>query len=338
VGKPRPDTTLSKDPESECRIARSKSNIHLVCYGAIRLFESIDDETKGKTIKTIEVNPSLLLYGDPDHSLTNRDLLFALGKVQKEIAPLLADSRDVRHIIPGLAGRKASRAHWRNIESDVTLPGVRIEELHNLSHPYTGPAAGTSRERIQLGFQRDDLIITFEALKPTQDGVTGEFIQGVRAKVSLKGRGMVARYRRPDTTALVEDQRRLIRIEPTSFAQIHQEVMSLLEGTYLPILAERPGGHPVTFARIIALASCITPISISELRAMDATIRQPSKDTRKNLNREVRNELARLTPFPVTSLFSPELYASSPTDSPLSTGETIDPQIVGLYGSGHTAS
>jgi hypothetical protein len=346
VGEVFPSTSFKKDPDTNEKTAKVNANIHLVQHGAIRLFtERVGDDD---WIRNIEVNPALLLYGEEDHLLTEQDLVVALSMLRDKVAPLLADPLDACHIVPGLVD-DAHVAYLCAIKSEVLLPDIVLRCLHNVSHPDTGAAEGTTKKRIKLG-DRGDCVICFETAKWEVAGPRGtQEVQGVRVSLRLKGHALLARYGLHGATAMVGDTRRLVAFRAPDVARVYQEVMSQLEGTYLPVPVEwavagkaktKKGktGNPTTPAKVMALLSVLTPIPLDELRAMDEGLRQTSRATRTRLNKAVEAAVACLKRVPVSSLFGAEVYATPVPGTTPPVDVRIDARITAAYGSGVSAA
>jgi hypothetical protein len=332
-----PETDFREDPDnpdSDERLEKNQSNIHLVRHRAIRLLAVRDD--CGDWVRSIDLNPSLLLYEAKRHLLSEGDLLLSLDILRSQVAPLLADPLDARHIVPGLFPDDEPVAYWSLVDSEFLLPGIQIPCLHRLSHPSTGPAEGAKNDRIQLGDKQDHFLIRFKKARWDYADLAGtQNVEGVRVRLILKGPEVAARFKQFGTTALIGDEKELVAFSERSVASVHQAMMSQLEGTYLPVPPEwkvSDQGKPVTHAKAIALLAKLTPIPLEELRAMDEEIRHPSKSTRKRLNKDVPEEVSRLMPVPVSTLFESAAYATQePGWTPQPRGR-IDPLIAETYG------
>jgi hypothetical protein len=336
-----PETGFRKDPDADGsaeRIEATKANIHLVRYGAIRLFTKRDDD--GDWVRSIDINPSQLLYGVERLPLANGDLPLSLSILRTKIMPLLANPLDERHIVPGLVqdndndndndndgdpdddNDEEPVAYWSKVNTELLLAGIDIRCLHGLSHPDTGPVDGATRKRIQFGDKQDDCVIRIKAAKWQSAGPHGtQTVHGIRVCLILKGRVLPGEFMPFGTTALVDDTRFLLAMPEPSIASVHQAVMARMEGTFLPVPPEwRDGaqGKRITTAKVMALISQLTSMPLGELRAMDEEIRHPSDSTSKRLNKDLATESGRLTPVPVATLFHPSAYAN-PTSGATST-------------------
>ncbi|MBX3742511.1 MAG: hypothetical protein KF712_16105 [Akkermansiaceae bacterium] len=246
VAAPALSTNLAPDRKTKEKILRHKANIHLVDFGAIRLFARIDGSGDRMTVKTIDIAVELLLYGDSDHPLAHDDVAQALTRVQREIAPLLAHENDRNHIVPGLAKRSEARAAWRHIMSTVTYMHTPLHECYNVAHPDTGAAGGATRKLKKLGEKGDNMIITFESVKvPVHSEDTGSIgdVPGIRVAVSLRGTEMIRRYRESGGTARIGENFRLTRFAPSAPAAVHEAIMSELEGVHVAPSNSSETGH-----------------------------------------------------------------------------------------------
>lgn len=333
-----PETSFKKnpDPESEEKRAKVKANIHLVRHGALRLFVERDGDGDGHWVKSIELNPSLLLYGAERHLLLDHDFLLSLSRLRRQVAPLLADPLDARHIVPGLADKGDPIAYWSAVGSQVVLPGILLPCFHGLTHPLTGAAQGSTRKRRQLGKDNDDCVIRFTEVKAGRAGTGGsQGTAGVRVELILTGLALSARFAQLGATALVRDYKRLISFPASSVALVLQTVMSLLEGTYLPVPPEwsdKALGKPITHAKTIALLSQLTSIPLDELRKIDEELRHPSVDTRERLDEAVPEAARWLTPVPVSTLFTSSVYSAQESGREIPSDKRVDPEIAEAYG------
>jgi hypothetical protein len=334
-----PETSFRKDTDSEDtyrqeKIEKAKLNIHLVRYGAIRLLAERDDEEYW--VRSIKLNPSLLLYEAERHPLLHSDLVLSLSILSAKVTPLLAEPFDARHIVPGLVSDEEPIAYWSAIRGEILLPSILLRSLHCLSHPMTGPAVGATKTRIQLGNKKDDCVIRFESSQWEASGPDGsQTVHGVRVTLFLKGRPLTAEFGQFGTTTLVKDIERLTAIPASAVARVHQTMMSRLEGTYLPVPPEwsdRSQGKSHTHAKAIALLSHLTSVPLEELRSLDEEPRKPSKSTRQRLDKDVPIEAARLTPLPVSTLFESAVYSAPEPGRSSQDDQRVDPQITEVYG------
>jgi hypothetical protein len=329
-----PETSFKNDPKSQEKIAKGKANIHLVRHGAIRLF--IDRDGDGDWVRSIELNPSLLLNQAEGHPLVHHNLLVALITLKHQVTPLLADPLDAKHIVPGLPGKGDSVAYLSKIVSEILLPGIQRPYLHGLSHLETGPAQGATRTRVQLGKKGDNCVIRFTEAKGKRSEPRGtQHVPGARVMLILKGDALPKWFGRFGGTTSGKDIRRLVSFPASSVALVHQMMMSQLEGTYLarpPEWSDKSLGKPVTHAKTIALLSQLTPIPIEELRSIDEELRAPSKSTRERLDEDVPVAASWLTPIPASSLFTSAVYSSLESGMTTRATTQIDPQVTAAYG------
>lgn len=324
AGEASPLTSFKKNPDTMERIETVKTNIHLVRHGAIRLF------TEGTWIRSIDLCPSILLYGNEDHPLTGDDLTVALSMLRDEVSPLLADPLDACHIVPGLVNDDQHVAHWKMIESKVLVPGVDVACLHQISHPLTGPDRGATENRLKLEDRDRVILILIESAKWT-DG--GREVHGVSLTLTLKGNALLQSFGQHGTTGLVGETMRLVGFPAPAVAQIQQETMARLEGFHLPVPPEWSSmGKPLTAAKAIALLSEITSIPLSELKAIHANNSRSSESTRKRLDKDVASAAEHLRSVAVRSLFHPGAYAVRATGKPRPVGVRIDPLVAAAYG------
>lgn len=322
------------DPYHNNRIERTKFNIHLVRHGAIRLFTERDGDSDW--IRSIDLNPSILLHDAKRRVLAAGELLLSLKNLRDKVTPLLASPPDARHIVPGLAQDGEPLAYWSEVDSEFLFPEIDIRCLHGLSHPLTGSAEGAKPDRIQLGDKKDDRVIRTKKAKWEIEGADGlRAVEGIRVRLILKGRALTDEFLPFATMAKVKGCWRVVAFSEAGPACVHQSVMSRIEGTFLPVPVEwrsrSEGKKHLTHAKAMALVSHLTSIPVAELRTMDQDIRHPSESTRKRLNKELPIEFSRLAPVPLATLFQPSAYASGATGIPRARGN-IDPDIAAAYG------
>lgn len=337
VGDVYPATSFKKDDDTKETVSQVKANLHLVQYNAIRIYT--EREGEGDWITGIEVNPALLLHDDEDYPLTESDLVLVLSMLMAKVAPLLANSLDARHIVPGLVDDDTHVAYWSKIESEVLIPDVDLLCLHGVRHPDTGPAEGATKKRLVLG-DRADTVIHIEKAKWVSAGPGGAHeVHGVRVRLKLSGNALVAGFAQSGKTSLMGGIRRLVKFRASEVARVHQETMSWLEGFYLPVPPEWAAAHKAnrgrsaTHAKTMALLSLVTPIPIEELLAMDEDLRHPLCSTRKRLKKDIGDEVPRLKHVPVATLFRPEVNAAQATGATPQVDVRIDPQVAAAYGS-----
>jgi hypothetical protein len=266
--------------------------------------------------------------------LCTGDLPWSLTLLKSEVARLLANPLDARHIVPGLVPNKEAVAYWSEIDSETLIPGYEVPCLHDLAHPDTGPAAGATEKRIQLGDEQDDCLIRIKEALWISGGSDGsECVTGMRARLILKGPTLATKFRSFARTAPIDDFTRLVAFPESSLAHVHQAMMAQMEGIYLPVppaWRRRTKKHVVTHARTMALVSRLTSMPIEELQAIDQHVRAPSKSTLKRLKNDIQLELSRLVPVPAATLFRPsdDPFPTHPASGP--TGD-IDPLIAEAY-------
>lgn len=331
VGEVSQATSFTTNKETSEKDGKIKANIHLVQHKAIRLFTERDSD--GDWIRRYDLRPSLLRYETKDHHLTDGDLTAALSTLLNQVTPLLANPLDARHIVPGLVSDDTHIAYWREIESEALIPDVDLLCIHGISHPATGPAEGSTSKRLKLG-NLGDFVILIEAAKRTSAGPEGtREVCGVRVRLALRGNALVNSFQDCGKTSRFGNILRLVSFRATGVATVHQEIMSQLEGKYLPVPPEWASMRKsMATSKVIALLSELMPIAPGELRATYEARNCPSRSTQKRLNNEISMAIACMKPVPVSSLFHAEAYADRVCDQrhPLTTD--IDPEIAAAYG------
>jgi hypothetical protein len=303
VSRVLPEVSFKKDRETDGKVESIKANIHLVSPDAIRLF--IKDHGGVSRLHSIDIKVGELLYGNKEHHITDQDLESALDLLRSHVAPLLADPRDVSHILPGHANQDEEIANWSKITSRTFLPGLQIASFHDLSHPRTGPAAGSAKGWIRLEDRNGKFSILFEKAQwPVGPAGKAPIVNGVCVTLCLKGK--MARSYFPSIGRLecVEGMNRLASFRCSDVSEVFMSTMRELTGTYLPIPLEWENlGKPVTRPKVMALLNQLTGIPIDDLKNMNEQVSDPSASTRKRLKADIRKASAWLKPVPVSTLF-----------------------------------
>ena len=332
VREPSREASFSRRDGSRERAVKYQSNIHLVSEGAIRLF--VRYEENEWWIQSIHLNPAKLLYGEEIHPLTRQDLLAAFTMLIHEVTPLLITPSESRHILPGLAKNSDQIAYWSSMEIGMMLPNIDPIELHDLSHPATGPAEGTSRERMQLETKdQKSLIIRLEKIKSTSsclpDGSRSQYLkvllilQGIRLSHNFRGIGTTNSSTPP----------RLVSFTSKGLAGALHRELSQLEGFHLPRNVEwSKDKRPATSARIILTLSAITSIPVEEVYEMFMNGEKPSPITLARLKKNLEREAGCLVPVPVAALFNLRFPSPETAGFHRAREISINRQVEGIYG------
>lgn len=329
-----PVTDIRRDPNADYwlgRIKNIKANIPLA-RRSISLFTIRDCE--GDWIQSIDLYPSQLLYDVKRHPHAYGDLQLSLSILMKQVAPLLVDPLDARHIVPGLVQGKDHIASWSEVDSELLMPAIYVQCFHNLKHQLTGPAQGTKPKRIQLGNKNDDCVIRIKEEKRKIKGVKGGLVEGCRVRLILQKPTLTYQFAPFGTTATMDKDINLVSFTELSIAQVHQSVMARMEGTYLPVPEEwrnRDEGKRMTSAKFIALISQLTSIPLDELLAINREINRPAISTIQRLKKDLLIESSRLNSVPVSSLFHSGAY-STPLPAVSSLPDKTDAEIARVYG------
>jgi hypothetical protein len=230
-----------------------------------------------------------------------------LELLKENVAPLLANRDDVRHIIPGNAGDDGEhRSNWSEVECRLLLPHYEIGCFHCLAHPLTGPALGSTKKRIELSSEDGCCTIRFDQTHWEGTGSTRlARVDGVAVTLTLKGHALAAVFESKNLTASVRGTKRLVRFSADLIVNGFLDVLRQTAGSYLPVPPDWAAiGKAVTSAKVIALLAEITSIPMDEILAMDAAIRNPCKSTSNILNKGTAAWAASLKPIPVSSLFA----------------------------------
>lgn len=294
------------------RIERNKSNIHLVRYDAISLFTERD--SAGDWIRSIEINPSLLLYEEKRHAISDKDFPLSLKIMRDKVSLLLAAPLHVPFIVPGLVCDDEAVSYWSEIDAEVYFPGISISCLHNLSHPLTGLAQGAKVDRIQLGDKKDNCVIRIKVAQWEINGPNGlQIVEGIRVRLILRGRILTEEFKKLATTTKIDNTWRLTSFSLKDAARVHQSVLARMEGNYLPVPVEwrnsKKGDKALSPAKTIALLSRLTNIHLDDIRKLYEEISCPAESTIKRMDERLPLELSRLAPVPVGTLFQPSAYS-----------------------------
>jgi hypothetical protein len=298
-----PEISFKKDRNTYEKVESAKANIHLVRHKAVCLF--VHNSGSGYHIRSIAVNPVELLHKCDQHLVSFPSLDVAVNLLRSKIEPLLADPLDAQHIVPGHTHGDKHLAFWSGIECRALLPDLQLACFHDISHPLTGPAQGSTRKRIELRSSDGGCKIVFE--KTYWEGIEANRmprVESVSVTLTLTRNMLPAKLGSTGMVASVQGTKRLVDFSAGDVAPVFSEIMRDLEGTYLPVPPEWAAmGKAVTPAKTIALLSELTGIPVGEIRAMDEQIRHPSKSTRARLDDDVPAAAACLKPLPVASLF-----------------------------------
>lgn len=330
VNELNPETSYTTDREAGGKIAKEKTGFHLVRQDAIRAFMQSDG---GVTkIRSIDLRPSVLLYGVADHPLDSTDVLLSLSILRNTVLPLLANPGGARHIVPGLSGEDSPVAYWRIIESAALLDGIALPSLHHLHHSDAGSSRGNTAKLVQLGDDSDQCSIRLEG-SGSDSKASGASPRPELLRVSLRHRGdlLVEKYEVRGKAGSVGNAKRLMGFEIDDLNRVYKQEMANLEGIHLPVPAgwrEQVKLH----ARTLALLSHITAVALPDLRAFDEEIHSPSRATKTRLNKEIQKALADLKPVPVSSLFGGKSSASPKVKRERLITAEVDPSIAAVYG------
>ena len=298
-----PEVSFKKDRETDGKVEKLKANIHLVRPDAMRLF--IKDHGGVYRLHSIDISVGELLYGNKEHHITDLDLESTLDMLRSQVAPLLADPHDARHILPGHAKQGEEIANLSKITAWTFLPGLQIASFHDLSHPQTGPAVGSAKGWIRLEDGNGKFSILFEKAQWSQDAAgKASIVKGVSVTLCLKGK--MARTYFPSAGRLkcVEGMNRLASFRCSDVSEVFMSMMRKLKGTYLPVPLEWESlGKPVTRPKVMALLHQLTGIPIDDLKNINEQVSDPSESTRKRLKADIRKASVWLKPVPVSTLF-----------------------------------
>ena len=298
-----PETSFKTDRENDEKLATQEANITIGSHDAIRLF--IKNVGDGYRIRSIAVKPLELYHTHPKKSSWPMIYLKEwLSLLLSQVAPLLANPLDAHHVVPGNAkGKPAS--YFSMVQMGALVNDIEIPCIHNLSHPLTGPAHGSTKKRIELRSEDGGCSILLE--KESWDEPVGDrvcYTEGIAVMLTLTGKTLTDQFSMFGATKRIGGVKRLVNLCVLDAIWIFDMLMAQLSGIYLPVPPEWAGmGKAVTPAKTIALLSELTGIPVGEIRDMDTAIRKPSKSTHERMDKDVSAAAACLKPIPVAKLF-----------------------------------
>lgn len=358
VGRPARNTSLKSErgprgKKTGRMVERMTSTFHLIAYGAI----VVTTRRKGGDdwIVKITLDPALALYGNSSHPLGDGDLARALARLKKSCSPLVADAADVCHLVPSVCPKGGERvASISLIKCELWYPGIELAHLHNLSHPEAGSSRGRKPNFARLvpevseagdgagdaggskppGRKSSGCSICFKRASRRLDELNLK-VSGLTISLELTDDALTRRLRRrPGTVTKVRDKMRVVHLEFEDVQRVCREVVSEVEGFYLPVPPEwsaNPGTSKL--ARMIALIAATTERTPDELMMNALAGRQVHDRTAHRLEEAVREEMDRLGALPLAEVLSIpalEMVGSSWWNQPLAAD--IDPLIAATYG------
>lgn len=310
-----PETSFKNDSLTGGKNLKAKANVHLVDHHAIRLFYQQDKF--GLWLKTIDINPGILLSDNVFRPLDEERLARALSITQKEITPLLVDPLDACHIIPGMADKESPLAYWTKLTYEMIVPDAQTKFMGKLSHPLTGPEQGRSMKQIRLGSRGAGCNIEMEDVQWAERSHTA---YGVRAILSICKSVLTDALGDLDSVANINETQRLVGLSNPKAKRAFYEVMSRLEGCYLlpppQWLDESKGDNTVTHYKMIALLSKVIDFPTDEMIDMYVEASQCCLDTEDQIRDGVSKVIDYLNPTPVRILFEQNTAAYQPSVLP----------------------
>lgn len=363
VGHPARKTSLKAEREPSGKktgkmVVRMKSTFHLIEYGAIvvttRRNESDD------WIETIKLDPALALHRNSSHLLHDGDLARARALLKKLCSPMVADAADVCHLVPSACPKhREPVASIRSIDCELWYPSIELAHLHSLRHPEAGSSRGRKQNYARLVPEVTEAgdgvgaavgskppvprssgcSICLERVSRRSDGLNLK-VSGLKICLELKDDALTRRVRcQPGTMAKVRDKMRVVHLELEDVQRVCREVVSELEGFYLPVPPEwsaNPGTSKL--ARMIALIAATTERTPDEVVMNASAGRQVCRRTARRLEKAVREEMNLLKKLPLAEALNipaSEVVDTSRCNQPLATA--IDPQVAAVCGPGTTS-
>lgn len=294
-GNVLPDTSFSKDHQNDEKFVKKKANISIGTRQAVSIFINKNSRSNDDyRLCSISVDPLALSDDCPFQALKNPTYLNdALSRMRCQVSPLLADPQQALQI-GAQSSDKKSTCYISMVQMSARIKCIETSCLHDLWHPLTGSAQGTTDKRIEL-VSSDGCSILIE--NDTWYEQTSDRVKGVVLSLKLTKSCLVNQFAQRNCTTLVEGRPRLLDLTLEDTTQLYHQLISKLKGFYLPVPPEWPFmGKAVTSAKTIALLSQLTGIPAQEIHAMRDTICKPSRATLYLLEKDVSAAMACMKP------------------------------------------
>jgi hypothetical protein len=215
--------------------------IHLDSYGGVELYLEFEIQW---VLKKITFNPGKVVYGHNGKITSENDFLLALSVLINLVTPLLHNSSDFIHIVPGLDG--TGRAFWKKLE----IPFHSDDQgnaLYNafkcISHPaIRKPPIAVAGESIKmassdggltLNFYRKDIEVLAKHRRSKYE--IARPMPLFRFEVGLAGKQLLEYLGTASNTKKFDSQSRVVRFNAADLRSAHRKICSRLRGCYAPI-------------------------------------------------------------------------------------------------------
>lgn len=294
--------------------------IDLATYGGVRVYL---EKLKGAYyIRTLDINPSKLLFGYNGIVLHTAELVVALTLVKDILAPLLADEADAIHLIPGLAPMGQHRAFWNRVELPMNIadPEERLLDFFkNSRHPSIRKRAlGCEGESYKIGGRSTEMSINFyykhiEMAKSLDKYNVWNSESVLRVEVTLKGKRLRELLGQSEgNCAAINGTSRLVRFRAADTVVAHHSVVSRLEGCFYHDKEAGSSNSKDKMGRFIARVTAMSGLSVDELIATYLEESGDTKNKKSRVRRSALERLSELSPITIGDFFAVSMYCDQP--------------------------
>lgn len=282
-------------------------------------------------LRTIKINPSLLLYGTPSPPLNSHSVQAAFSWTKDQITRLLATPEESRFIIPGIAGEgDPDRSFWKRIKCEMYWPEIDRRFLHQMDHSLLGAAQGSDSKKIQFtkdsGFSASFKSIHKKKRQKHFLGSTGEHRDLLVSLVYPEGR--LAKMKTSNLNG-----KQLVSFNLPAVASLIRNTMYEFSGFYLPVPDEDSvEGERITDSKVVALLARLTNMPIEKCIQLYASCKKVTERSCDRYEQAIRRAYEKFNPIPFETLCNQMFdrdYATTPTKP---CEYPIDPWIADAYG------
>ena len=296
--------------------------ISVAGFGVVKL-HATRDPVQGWTIHTIDFNPGSLTNGHNGHILTEDQLLRALSVLVAVVTPLLANTTDWIHIVPGL--HPQSRAWWKSLEIPfhvIDEDGAVLCGFSNAKHPEINLKPFNARvgESITFANSNDTLKIRVYRkdlqMVKKHHGDVADPAAVLRIEVRLSGDKLM-QYLQHGTWHVIDGINHLVSFRPNDLRDTHYAVVTRFDGVFTRV-PSADGDTDNKWARVIGWIAFRTglpihePIDYYKDRFLAGNPKKSVANSMSRLRKSARHELALLSPVSLTELFSESAWNQQP--------------------------
>jgi hypothetical protein len=307
-GRPVSYTDLANNGTAQPGEGVVTTSVNLA-HGGVSLF--MPQGKEGDRIRNIKINPGLALYGDSKQLVDTTQLDALVKLIRRLVAPLLADARDSRHIVPSpLQGDEEHVAYWNMVEIEQVFPDVDLGLVSGLRHQDAtiGSAKGSTHRFARLGDKKDGLQIEFRKVARLPRGAsTGDpKLPHLLVRLQLGEACLAQAFECKWASVRIKETPRVVTLRAADLITVYREQLAEVEGTYLPVPLDWVTGATIeSTARVVALLAATTPLTLAELLEMESTTRPSSTSTRQRLRKTARREYENLGTCALTQILAP---------------------------------